>query len=151
MDLGRLFIAHSRIILPFSIFSTCYSNGTQSMSIIFSKADKRTQWEQVFNEAKQKLGWTFHDSISCSCFLNKFCLQFRHWKNILYLNSYPVYQFVRPELVFNSLVLLQHWAIKKMSGFAIATAMWVKFVFSVYFPNQQWYPVMVYAMLEYYA
>lgn len=26
------------------------------MSIIFNKPDKRTQWEQVFNEAKQKLG-----------------------------------------------------------------------------------------------
>lgn len=26
------------------------------MSIIFAKPDKRTQWEQVFSEAKQKLG-----------------------------------------------------------------------------------------------
>ncbi|XP_037050154.1 uncharacterized protein LOC119084247 isoform X2 [Bradysia coprophila] len=31
------------------------TNGIQNMIIIFSKPDKRTQWEQVFNEAKQKL------------------------------------------------------------------------------------------------
>lgn len=37
-------------------FNCIYRNGIQGMSIIFSKPEKRTQWEQVFNEAKQKLG-----------------------------------------------------------------------------------------------
>lgn len=41
------------------IYFRFHRNGIQSMSIIFSKPDKRTQWEQVFNEAKQKIGWNF--------------------------------------------------------------------------------------------
>ncbi|ETN57726.1 hypothetical protein AND_010690 [Anopheles darlingi] len=31
------------------------SNGTQNMTVVFSKPDKRTQWEEIFTEAKQKL------------------------------------------------------------------------------------------------
>ncbi|XP_054081829.1 uncharacterized protein Arhgef17_1 isoform X3 [Zeugodacus cucurbitae] len=33
-------------------------NGSQKLSIVFSKAEKRTQWEETFNEAKQKLAAT---------------------------------------------------------------------------------------------
>ncbi|XP_053961835.1 uncharacterized protein LOC128865531 isoform X2 [Anastrepha ludens] len=33
-------------------------NGSQKLSIVFSKAEKRTQWEKTFNEAKQKLAAT---------------------------------------------------------------------------------------------
>ncbi|XP_065364774.1 uncharacterized protein LOC135957872 isoform X2 [Calliphora vicina] len=33
-------------------------NGTQKLSIVFSKSEKRTQWEETFNEAKQKLAAT---------------------------------------------------------------------------------------------
>lgn len=32
-----------------------YSSGTQSMTIVFSKPEKRTQWEETFTETKQKL------------------------------------------------------------------------------------------------
>ncbi|XP_055604092.1 uncharacterized protein LOC129752331 [Uranotaenia lowii] len=34
------------------------SNGTQNMTVVFSKPDKRSQWEEVFTEAKQKLAST---------------------------------------------------------------------------------------------
>ncbi|KNC22324.1 hypothetical protein FF38_04499 [Lucilia cuprina] len=33
-------------------------NGTQKLCIVFSKSEKRTQWEETFNEAKQKLAAT---------------------------------------------------------------------------------------------
>lgn len=32
------------------------NNGIQNMAIQFSKPDKRTHWEEVFNDAKQRLG-----------------------------------------------------------------------------------------------
>lgn len=35
-----------------------YRNGIQNMSVVFSKPDKRTQWEETFTEAKQKLAAT---------------------------------------------------------------------------------------------
>lgn len=31
------------------------SNGIQNMTVVFSKPDKRSQWEEAFAEAKQKL------------------------------------------------------------------------------------------------
>jgi len=33
-----------------------FRNGTETVSIMFSKPEKRTNWEESFNEAKQKLG-----------------------------------------------------------------------------------------------
>uniref|UniRef100_A0A1B0FJA0 DH domain-containing protein n=1 Tax=Glossina morsitans morsitans TaxID=37546 RepID=A0A1B0FJA0_GLOMM len=33
-------------------------NGSQKLTIVFSKAEKRTQWEETFNDAKQKLAAT---------------------------------------------------------------------------------------------
>ncbi|XP_037942979.1 uncharacterized protein LOC119675833 isoform X2 [Teleopsis dalmanni] len=33
-------------------------NGTQKLTIVFNKTEKRTQWEETFNEAKQKLAAT---------------------------------------------------------------------------------------------
>ncbi|KAH8329800.1 hypothetical protein KR074_010416, partial [Drosophila pseudoananassae] len=33
-------------------------NGNQKLTVVFSKTDKRTQWEETFNEAKQKLAAT---------------------------------------------------------------------------------------------
>lgn len=32
-----------------------HRSGTQSMTIVFSKPEKRTQWEETFTETKQKL------------------------------------------------------------------------------------------------
>lgn len=33
-----------------------FRNGTETVSIMFSKPEKRANWEESFNEAKQKLG-----------------------------------------------------------------------------------------------
>lgn len=33
-----------------------FRNGNQKLAVVFSKTEKRTQWEESFNEAKQKLG-----------------------------------------------------------------------------------------------
>lgn len=123
------------------------------MSIIFSKSDKRTQWEQAFNEAKQKLGSSFcyikwQASQIIETTIN---FQFLLWKNIPYLNLYPAYQFEKPEQVSNLHALLRHWVAKKMYGCAIVMVMWDKYVFSVCFPNQRSSPATEYAMLEYYA
>lgn len=37
-------------------FYTDFRNGTETVSIMFSKPEKRASWEESFNEAKQKLG-----------------------------------------------------------------------------------------------
>lgn len=39
----------------FIIVTIFLRSGTQNMSIVFSKPEKRTQWEETFNETKQKL------------------------------------------------------------------------------------------------
>jgi Rho guanine nucleotide exchange factor 17 len=36
-------------------FNLNYSSGVKNMTAVFSKTEKRTQWEETFNEAKQKL------------------------------------------------------------------------------------------------
>lgn len=32
------------------------SSGIENLSFVFSKPEKRTSWEEIFNEAKQKIG-----------------------------------------------------------------------------------------------
>jgi hypothetical protein len=44
------------ISLPFTMFSHFFRNGIENLSVVFTKPDKRTSWEESFNEAKQKLG-----------------------------------------------------------------------------------------------
>lgn len=31
-------------------------SGIENLSFVFSKPEKRTSWEEIFNEAKQKIG-----------------------------------------------------------------------------------------------
>lgn len=38
------------------LLSHFYRNGIENLSVIFTKPDKRTSWEESFSEAKQKLG-----------------------------------------------------------------------------------------------
>jgi hypothetical protein len=38
------------------MFSHFFRNGIENLSVVFTKPDKRTSWEESFNEAKQKLG-----------------------------------------------------------------------------------------------
>jgi hypothetical protein len=38
------------------MISHFFRNGIENLSVIFTKPDKRTSWEESFNEAKQKLG-----------------------------------------------------------------------------------------------
>jgi hypothetical protein len=42
--------------LPFTSFSHFSRNGIENLSVVFTKPDKRTSWEESFSEAKQKLG-----------------------------------------------------------------------------------------------
>lgn len=38
------------------LLSHFFRNGIENLSVIFTKPDKRTSWEESFSEAKQKLG-----------------------------------------------------------------------------------------------
>jgi len=38
------------------LLSHYFRNGIENLSVIFTKPDKRTSWEESFSEAKQKLG-----------------------------------------------------------------------------------------------
>jgi len=44
-----------------------FRNGTETVSIMFSKPEKRANWEESFNEAKQKLGEYNNINILCRC------------------------------------------------------------------------------------
>ncbi|CRL02246.1 CLUMA_CG015133, isoform A [Clunio marinus] len=40
---------------PINILELSFNGGTQNLTLVFSKPDKRAQWEEIFTEAKQKL------------------------------------------------------------------------------------------------
>jgi hypothetical protein len=43
-------------MFEFYVAFTLFRNGIENLSVIFTKPDKRTSWEESFSEAKQKLG-----------------------------------------------------------------------------------------------
>lgn len=54
-DLNKISRSKRMIIEIFNL-PISFRNGTETVSIMFSKPEKRANWEESFNEAKQKLG-----------------------------------------------------------------------------------------------
>jgi hypothetical protein len=61
------------------LLSHSFRNGIENLSVIFTKPDKRTSWEESFSEAKQKLGECAVDFV------------FRQKSILIFLSTYLVY------------------------------------------------------------
>lgn len=52
-----------------------HRNGVENIGLIFSKPEKRTNWEEVFTEAKNRLGEENHNMHNVSIIIFLLCTE----------------------------------------------------------------------------